>query len=377
MKFRDSTSRFYSRTILLLLFLAFCQTTAAAASKDWQGEWKVNDRNRYASVTIGNVDKVGFEFSYNEGVGINGISVSGKATREDNSTAFIDFIDRNQESCRLKIQLVKTKTSKRLTLSNCRLNTYDAPAEGQIYVPKSQKLYYKAGFNCAKAATKIEIAICDSKLLAASDRKLGVLYKTLRKELSRKNKKRLKTEQRQWLKARDNECNTHGKDDRGYCLRKYYGQRLINLAALKDHKVWLTGNPGYDTFRAIHDAKKQKQDNLSYPAMSKGLGLWLGGVMKKAISDSGSYELQVNEFNSHSYVLEGSYISNPSQGFDPAAAGNAIFIEFETGDSTWVGLVHYGKHYIFIPKTKTISGAPERFKSWMGRISNPTVKRVF
>ena len=361
-----------------LLFLFYLVSgTAYTANNDWLGEWKINDKNRYMSLTIKNTDKAELEFFYDEGIGVNGISFNGIVKLVENDIAIVDYFYRG-EQCKLKIQLSTKNKNKFLTLSNCELDSYDEDSKGgKTFVPQSQKLYYKAGFNCVKASTKVEFAICDSKILATSDKKLGDIYKSLRKTLSAKNKKRLRTEQRHWLKRRNKQCNKQSKNDISYCLRRYYGQRLVELNILHDYKIWHSGTPSYSMFRVMHDVKKQKKDNSSLNMMDKGLGLWLGGVMKQRITDTGSYEVQNGEFVKKSYIISGPYTSNPSEGFDPRSSGNNIFIELSADNGIWVGLVAYVNRYIYIPKNKKISSASEKFKLWMKDFEEPKIITAF
>ena len=73
-----------------------------------------------------------------------------------------------------------------------------------------------ASFNCRKAATKAEKKICSSRLLRYADGIVARLYKPRRNEL--------KTDQRNWIKARDaklssSSCNVE-------CAWEFYKDRI-------------------------------------------------------------------------------------------------------------------------------------------------------
>jgi len=64
-------------------------------------------------------------------------------------------------------------------------------------------ILFSASFDCAKATTKIEKAICKDQRLCELDEELAILYKGLRNSLNPRGKELLKQEQRYWLKERN------------------------------------------------------------------------------------------------------------------------------------------------------------------------------
>ncbi|MCK5847849.1 MAG: DUF1311 domain-containing protein [Caldisericia bacterium] len=81
----------------------------------------------------------------------------------------------------------------------------------------------KPSFDCRKASTKTEIAICASKTLSNYDNSLATLYAQL------KNHERydeIKISQRQWLKNERNSCELENdRQDTSACLAKVYRDR--------------------------------------------------------------------------------------------------------------------------------------------------------
>jgi len=84
----------------------------------------------------------------------------------------------------------------------------------------------KASFDCKKAATPVEKAICDSSITAELDVALDEIY---RASLARRPAERatLEAAQRQWLAARNARC-ARGKPDQN-CLEQMYKARIIAL----------------------------------------------------------------------------------------------------------------------------------------------------
>lgn len=97
--------------------------------------------------------------------------------------------------------------------------------------------FQKASFNCAKAGTSIEFAICTDAALAKLDVAMANRYKAARQAATGDARARIKQDQRDWIKTRNRECALPG--DRVYyekpgefanaveaCLMKSYEARL-------------------------------------------------------------------------------------------------------------------------------------------------------
>lgn len=70
--------------------------------------------------------------------------------------------------------------------------------------------FQKPSFNCAKAGTAIEYAICTSPKLAVLDAAMGHQYKALRKRREAEIVSRIKQDQRDWVATRDRDCMLPG-----------------------------------------------------------------------------------------------------------------------------------------------------------------------
>lgn len=84
----------------------------------------------------------------------------------------------------------------------------------------------KPSFDCAKAGGKVEKLICSDAELAELDRSLSDLYAVLLKHTPAGDQKRLKAEQRGWVKGR-NDC--WKSDDTRGCVESEYRSRINEL----------------------------------------------------------------------------------------------------------------------------------------------------
>lgn len=86
---------------------------------------------------------------------------------------------------------------------------------------------FKTSYNCAKADTEVENAICHVKELADLDLQLGTVYKSVLAKLSAAGRPSLRKEQREWMAKRDRECPIY----KGWvsCLSDSYQKRIEEL----------------------------------------------------------------------------------------------------------------------------------------------------
>jgi uncharacterized protein len=81
-------------------------------------------------------------------------------------------------------------------------------------------------FDCAKASSETEKLICKDAELAELDQELASLYQVLLKNLPASEQKRLKAEQRGWVKGRD-DCWKAA--DLRACVASEYRARIMEL----------------------------------------------------------------------------------------------------------------------------------------------------
>jgi uncharacterized protein len=88
-------------------------------------------------------------------------------------------------------------------------------------------------FDCAKASTLVERAICGNPDLAKADRDLAAAYQSLADKLSGEAKAHLLKDQLAWIDNRAKAC-TGGAEDVVRCLRYRYTSRIVTLKAEGD-----------------------------------------------------------------------------------------------------------------------------------------------
>ncbi len=94
--------------------------------------------------------------------------------------------------------------------------------------PAAADKHVRPSFDCTKAATPVEKAICGDELLAELDQSVDALYRAIRTAAAPEPRRRIEDEQRRWLAARDTRC---ARDKAiAECLDRLYRQRSIGLA---------------------------------------------------------------------------------------------------------------------------------------------------
>ena len=81
-------------------------------------------------------------------------------------------------------------------------------------------------FDCARATTPIEHAICADADLAALDRDMGARFRDHLDAASADDQKALRQQQREWLRQRDAACGNHAETELVACLTERYRSRL-------------------------------------------------------------------------------------------------------------------------------------------------------
>jgi len=86
---------------------------------------------------------------------------------------------------------------------------------------------FPASYDCAKAASEVERAICHVRSLADLDVQLNATYRSLASGLPPGEREKLKLEQQDWLRKRDRECAPY----KGWvrCIAGIYEDRIAVL----------------------------------------------------------------------------------------------------------------------------------------------------
>lgn len=221
------TLNFYI-AFLVLCFSFITPVTAleSSAEKKWTGKWDQAQEPRenpsvyyYYQIKL---NEDGFDW---ESVNRD-IPYGPNEERKNGSAYFFNEFKASDHDNKLQFLLTESADGSR----SMRIKGFDQNTEGEQFYYIAP--YYKAGFNCAKASTVIEKAICHNKRIASADREMNTQYKSARKKLSKTQAKALKKEQRSWMKQRRT-CKKNKKADIP-CLRLSYAQRLATLQKINN-----------------------------------------------------------------------------------------------------------------------------------------------
>lgn len=93
----------------------------------------------------------------------------------------------------------------------------------------SDHAWSQASFDCARAGTAIEKAICGAPELSQLDRQLSQAYAQRRASVQGQQRQVLTDAQRAWIRSRDAACLTDGRADPG-CLAELYRRRIVEIS---------------------------------------------------------------------------------------------------------------------------------------------------
>ncbi|MDH5392595.1 MAG: lysozyme inhibitor LprI family protein [Gammaproteobacteria bacterium] len=242
----------------LFLSLCFIQPLAAlesSAEKKWAGTWdesKDPSENPtvyyYLNIKL-NEDGFDWDSVYRD------IPYGPNEEYQNGSATFINaFKAIDTKNNKMFILAEPSEEKKSITIRN---TTQNSNAEVFYFKP----VYYKAGFNCAKASNQIEKTICSDKRLAQADIEINQQYKAAKKSFAKPKQKDLKTAQRQWIKKR-NSC-TKTKNTVKSCLALSYAHRLAALQKINDPR--LGKGDSVDALYLLGLQKTQAKLNNSIP----------------------------------------------------------------------------------------------------------------
>jgi uncharacterized protein len=139
----------------------------------------------------------------------------------------------------------------------------------------------QASFDCAKASTASEKAICADPGLAAADKAMGDAFTTLFKKLPAAQQSALKADQVSWVTNRDGGCFQMTGDTLTQCLLTATNQRTLFLSGVGDNGP-SNAPPLLPTY--FNQAKKGAYDiTIAYPQFAPPLGAKFNVAVKAPI----------------------------------------------------------------------------------------------
>ena len=214
----------------------------------WEGEWvmegsKVAD-NVYSILRIRAVDSGGFTYETecrDIPYGPNAVWSGEKQARFQGS---LDACSPEPETrFRLGVD-PDDRHARTLEMKPLQCSHTDTPSNHFVY----RRTVLRAGFDCARAGTPVEHAICGNELIARGDFEASELYRELRASLPEDRAQELRTGQRAWLRLRNDRC-TSGEVADETCLAHIYADRLVALARLAEPH--LGDGDGFDSTYAL------------------------------------------------------------------------------------------------------------------------------
>lgn len=214
----------------------------------WEGEWvmegsKVAD-NVYSILRIRAVGSGGFAYETECRDVPYGPNAKWSGEKQARFEGSLDACSPEPETrFRLSVD-PDDRHARTLEMRPIQCSHTDAPSNLFVY----RRTVFRAGFDCARAGTPVEHAICGNELIARGDFEASELYRELRAGLPEDRAQELRTGQRAWLRLRNDRCTSEDVADEA-CLAHIYADRLVALARLAEPH--LGDGDGFDSTYAL------------------------------------------------------------------------------------------------------------------------------
>ncbi|MCQ0989158.1 lysozyme inhibitor LprI family protein [Jiella marina] len=148
------------------------------------------------------------------------------AKRTNTSEGFERFIIENRdcslqvENAQIQIQLIKTRDRQ----VPAPVTPSPAPQPAPVLQPQPKPRFVSPSFDCRKAGTATEFAICGNAELATLDRELSQSYASTRGRVGARDRQYLTEEQKSWIARRDSCGNDAG------CIARSIRERIDELS---------------------------------------------------------------------------------------------------------------------------------------------------
>lgn len=150
-----------------------------------------------------------------------------------------------------------------------------------------------ASFDCQKASTFVEKAVCQDPVLSALDEKLSSAFDFAMSNSS--NPKALKKQEMNWLKTKRNVCQDNA------CLEKVYSQRIVELSHTGSSNAGISGQ-----YERYDENGKPDFHTASVTVFSLGKD-------KVKIVGSATWVGDVSTGNVHTGGIEGTFVLRGDQ----------------------------------------------------------------
>lgn len=151
-----------------------------------------------------------------------------------------------------------------------------------------------ASFDCQKASTFVEKAVCQDPVLSALDEKLSSAFDFAMSNSS--NPKALKKQEMNWLKTKRNVCQNNA------CLEKVYSQRIVELS-----------QTGSSSNTGISGQYERYDENGKPDSQAASITVFPLGKGKVKIIGSATWVGDVSTGNVHTGSVEGTFVLRGDQ----------------------------------------------------------------
>lgn len=301
------------------LFLALLLQAPAAPlvdAKAWAGSWKSDDAEVYVTVDIAEVGPDGLTIAWDENVGLN-------STREQGRAAWsVPGREARFDSERCALTLKRASGDRLEALVDEDSCFTWASYDRLTFVRADAVVHARTSFDCAKASSAVEKALCADRDLASADRRLAAAYKATVKRAGAA-KDALVASQREWVARRDRDCGAPAQPSG--CLMAAYGRRLLALRAWPKAPFDGSGRPDVDVLATVL-ADDKTRDESGVRELTAGL---VGGI-----PDEMTLALHRDR---EGIWLSGCDYSDRSRGYDPlgGVCGRQHYVAFLRNGETW------------------------------------------
>lgn len=209
--------------------------------REWTGAWKAADPEVYATFEITDVGAAGFTLEWDEGVGIQGVKERGQATWTGADRARFA-----SEQCTLDLA---RGAAGRLEATVAEESCFNWSSRATLtFVRADAPVHQRTSFDCGRAGTRVERAVCADRDLAAADRVLADAYESVRRRAGGRGAA-IQAAQRRWVAERDRDCGALTDPHR--CILLAYGRRILEVRAWPRAPFDAEGRPNVDVLTEV------------------------------------------------------------------------------------------------------------------------------
>jgi hypothetical protein len=353
--------------LILLTVLPGADCLAENSINPFQGTW-IND---YGSVNITYCKEKKCKIEITTANGAHTCDLEGKLITQSSQAIFQignsdtdtlnkkQFVPINLSLSKQVITVTVPEESHEAARGHCGLRGF---FEGE-YTNSNAPRIYKASFNCNKAKTKIEFAICQSSNLAYADIVLSKLYFQLKTKLLNN----IVNQQKEWIKDRDTCSNSL---DLTQCISDKYSNRILTLQqkSLDIHSVKMNANISYNYDYLLFLSKHPYPNSYEIyedPPLQNYLNAALPKDTIQRIMPAVFHEIEL-EYSDDSLIM----LKGGAPGLYTICEGALVLTK---DHQTWLAYINISNQHktqiiVLCPKNADFNELPDPLNKWMKRL---------